>query len=165
MISLAELKEALKLGADTSEDGYLGRCEQAAVRYVEAVTGRYFGVPTARTEYFQTYGQPTIWLSETPTGAVTVTADGVAVDAADFSVRGRVLKHDSGWGHASGVEIAVTYTAGYAAGQEPADIRLAVIQLVGHWMENREGVVVGTITKEMEFGVRDLLSPWRKVAV
>lgn len=34
---------------------------------------------------------------------------------------------------------------------------LCVMLLVNHWYSNREGVVIGTITKEMEFSLRAII--------
>jgi uncharacterized phiE125 gp8 family phage protein len=54
--------------------------------------------------------------------------------------------------------ICVTYIAGWT---NPADVpqsaRQAMLLLIGHWYENRETIMVGTITKSIEFGVTALL--------
>jgi len=59
--------------------------------------------------------------------------------------------------------ISVTWWAGYgAAGSSvPATIRHAMLMLVGHWYENRSSVLVGSISKEMEFAVISLLDSQR----
>jgi uncharacterized phiE125 gp8 family phage protein len=54
--------------------------------------------------------------------------------------------------------VVLTYAAGYANGASvPASVKQAVRLLVGHWYENRENVLTGTISKEIEFGTRALL--------
>jgi uncharacterized phiE125 gp8 family phage protein len=53
--------------------------------------------------------------------------------------------------------VRINYTAGYAtAAAMPASVIHAMRLLVGHWYENRETVLVGTISKEIEFGVMSL---------
>jgi len=71
------------------------------------------------------------------------------------------LKYNQSWPTTSLREhnaICVTYVAGWT---NPADVpqsaRQAMLMLVGHWYENRESVLVGTISKSLEFGVMSLL--------
>ena len=56
--------------------------------------------------------------------------------------------------------ISVTWWAGYgSSGQSvPAAIRHAMLMLVGFWYENRSTVLVGSISKQLEFAVESLLS-------
>ena len=56
--------------------------------------------------------------------------------------------------------IAVTYWAGYGpnASDVPAAIRHAMLMLIGFWYENRSTVLVGSISKPLEFAVESLLS-------
>lgn len=55
--------------------------------------------------------------------------------------------------------ICVTYVAGWtAADSVPKTIKQAVQLLVGHWFDNREAAISGTISREIDFGVRSLLS-------
>lgn len=54
--------------------------------------------------------------------------------------------------------VKVTITAGYgAAADVPDRYKQAIYLLVGHWYANRESVVVGTISKELEQTVKYLL--------
>lgn len=46
--------------------------------------------------------------------------------------------------------VLVTYVAGQAEGQIDAILRQAVLLVVGYWYENRETVLVGSISKELE---------------
>lgn len=56
--------------------------------------------------------------------------------------------------------VTVTYVAGYTlAANVPAKYRHAIKLLVGHWYENRETVLIGTISKELEFTVQSLVGP------
>lgn len=56
--------------------------------------------------------------------------------------------------------ISVTWWAGYGASGSsvPAAIRHAMLMLVGHWYEKRSTVLVGSISKQLEFAVESLLS-------
>lgn len=54
--------------------------------------------------------------------------------------------------------IQIVYVAGYgAASAVPARFKQAILLLVGHWYENREGVMLGTISKEIELAVESLI--------
>lgn len=83
-----------------------------------------------------------------------------AVDVASTPGRAR-LKYNQFWpdtplrAHSA---ISVTYVAGWtAAASVPATIRQAILLLVGHWYENREGSIVGSVSRSIEFGVQALL--------
>lgn len=41
------------------------------------------------------------------------------------------------------------------------DITTAMLLLIGHWYENRESVVVGTIVADLPMAVEALISPYR----
>jgi len=56
--------------------------------------------------------------------------------------------------------VSVTYLAGYAsAAQVPTGAKNAMRMLISHWFHNRETVLVGSISKEMEFGFTDAIKP------
>lgn len=71
------------------------------------------------------------------------------------------LKYNQSWPDIRGDKngIVVTFTAGYgtAASSVPETIKHAMKLLVGHWYSNREAVITGTITKDIEFAVDALL--------
>lgn len=56
--------------------------------------------------------------------------------------------------------VAVTYWAGYGptSASVPATIRHAMLMLIGHWYESRSTVLVGSISKPLEFAVESLLA-------
>jgi len=56
--------------------------------------------------------------------------------------------------------VVVTWWGGYgASGKDvPASIRHAILMLIGFWFENRSSVLVGSISKQLEFAVESLLS-------
>ncbi|SDO72583.1 Phage gp6-like head-tail connector protein [Halomonas shengliensis] len=41
------------------------------------------------------------------------------------------------------------------------DLTTAMLLLIGHWFENREAVVIGTITSELPLAVEALIAPYR----
>jgi uncharacterized phiE125 gp8 family phage protein len=54
--------------------------------------------------------------------------------------------------------ITVRFVAGFAsAAVVPGTLKMAVLLLVGHWYVNREGVLTGETSKEIEFAVSSLL--------
>jgi uncharacterized phiE125 gp8 family phage protein len=57
--------------------------------------------------------------------------------------------------------VRIRFVAGYgaAASSVPECVKAGMKLLVGHWFENREQVVSGTITKEIEMGVQAVISP------
>ena len=56
--------------------------------------------------------------------------------------------------------VSVTYWAGYGANSSdvPAAIRHAMLMLIAFWYDNRSTVLVGSISKQLEFAVESLLS-------
>ena len=56
--------------------------------------------------------------------------------------------------------VAVTYWAGYGptSASVPATIRHAMLMLIGHWYESRSTVLVGSISKPLDFAVESLLA-------
>ena len=58
--------------------------------------------------------------------------------------------------------IKITAVAGQPnIGIIKGDIKLAMLLLIGHWFENREESIVGTIVAQIPMGVRDLLAPYK----
>lgn len=58
--------------------------------------------------------------------------------------------------------ITIRFIAGYpTASTVPQTFKQAILLLVGHWYENREAAVVGTIATKVPFAVEALLWPQR----
>jgi uncharacterized phiE125 gp8 family phage protein len=59
--------------------------------------------------------------------------------------------------------VIVRWWGGYGTtgASVPAAVRHAMLMLVGHWYENRGAVLVGSISKQLEFAVESLLSSQR----
>lgn len=173
MISTAELLDWMK--ADDADAPTLRSLEQAAVKAVETITGRCYGITQTITEIIRFRGFP-LALSNDPIGGVITTLEQwnsnawavVATDA--YYVYGSLVFSSGVWSTLLLTRFRATYQAGYAVDPldtdvwaAPADVQQAVKLLVGHWFENREASVTGTIQTETEFAVKMLLEPHMRV--
>lgn len=62
--------------------------------------------------------------------------------------------------------VSVTYVAGYGtAAAVPQAIKQAALLLIAHWYDFREAVMAGQTPTELPFGVRALLTPFRRVGL
>ncbi len=66
------------------------------------------------------------------------------------------ISYDAGYGP---VGAGTTTESEFAALHTPQPIKQAILMLVAHLFENRETVLIGTVSKEIEFSVQSLLSP------
>ena len=175
MISTADLQDWMK--ADDADAPVLRALEESAIKAVEAITGRCYGVTQVVTEVIRFRGFP-LTLSNEPTGGTLTLLeqwDGSAwstTPATSYSVWGSFVFSEGSWTPLSLTRFRATYNAGYTVDPldadvwpAPADIQQAVKLLVGHWFENRESVVVGTTAAEVPMSVQMLLSPHSRVAV
>lgn len=82
---------------------------------------------------------------------------------------GRVtLKYGQSWPVTLDITnaVVITYTAGFSVGTDeeisralvPKSIKQAILLLAGHWYENREATISGSISKEYEFAISCLCS-------
>jgi uncharacterized phiE125 gp8 family phage protein len=98
--------------------------------------------------------------------AVTAfTVDGETVAGSAYDVVGdspAVLVPDEDWPIAvgEGLPVAITYTAGYAPGSLPPDLRVAILMIGADMFENRTQNVVATVVS-VNPAVDALLMPWR----
>lgn len=69
--------------------------------------------------------------------------------------------YDATWPNTYGVanDVTITYVAGHSSVSTtvPENIKHAAKMVIGHWYRNREAVLTGTISKEIELGVDALL--------
>lgn len=62
--------------------------------------------------------------------------------------------------------VSVEFVAGYGAPADvPQALKHAMLMLVGHWYENREGVAMGSSPATVPLAVDALISPFRTVSV
>jgi uncharacterized phiE125 gp8 family phage protein len=76
----------------------------------------------------------------------------------DLTARPARIERASSIALGRGETIRISYTAGLT--DVPDDMKQAVLMLISHWYENREAVIVGTISAEVSLGVNQLLSPY-----
>mgnify|MGYP000645739395 CR=1 FL=1 len=75
------------------------------------------------------------------------------------------LKYDQSWPTTTLREynaVNVRYEAGYtAAANVPQAIKQAILMLVGHWYENREAMLIGASSEQLDFAVKALVNASR----
>lgn len=60
--------------------------------------------------------------------------------------------------------VKITFTAGYSSVNEiPKDIKQALKFMCGHWYENRQDAITGTIAQDMPMSSQFLLEPYRNL--
>lgn len=62
---------------------------------------------------------------------------------------------------ANAIKLVAIFGYGATAADVPADLVHAIKMLVAHWFENRESVISGTISKEIEQSLYALTEPYR----
>lgn len=172
-VSLTEFKAHARVLHD-DEDAYFRNILIPAARsWCEKHTGRAFVTQTLRMtfdcfpEYFELLRPP---LQEVESITyVAVDEDTETMDDADYRAEtdnepGIVTPaYGTTWPETLDVPgaVKVTYVAGYGDPNDvPAPIKQAILMLACHWNMNREAVSVGPMTKELEFSVTALLSPY-----
>ena len=172
-VDLATAKLHLRID-DASEDENVTRLIKAATSHVQQMTGRALLTQNWR-----------LLLDSFPGGAIRVpmpplhSVEAVTyIDAAgqeqtlpssDYTVDSSGLfgaiwpAFGKSWPAtiAHPMAVKVEFTAGYGdAAAVPADLQAALLLLVGHYDQNREAVVVGTISSDLPLGVAALLAPY-----
>lgn len=179
MISVADLKAHLHIET-TADDLLLADYELAAVADFERDSGRYVGPPEVVTEHFSPSqpGDRVLLLKdpallEDPSASPAIAAplveelSGTAyttVDMADYTVEGDRVIHLDGFWPCGFRAVRVTYWRGYAAGEEPSDVRHAVKELVGHKYRNREATGEDEM-KETPLSYANTVQKYHKVRV
>lgn len=170
-VTLADLKEQLRVDENT-EDAYLGGLLKAATRHVERIADRQLINATWRLS-LDAFPDWEIRVPRPPLSSVSSityvnsTGGNTTVASSDYNVDtynepGRIEPaYNALWPSPRFQNNAVTiqYVAGYGAsqGNVPDTYRHAIKMLAGHWYENRETVLIGTISKELEFAVTNLV--------
>lgn len=146
---------------DSSENDYLRQLIRAAREYCENYTGLSLGPQTLealpdRLEKTMTLPRPPIRRIV----SVTVTRKDESVETVPASAyrldAGRSLLCFSDLPENVKTPI-ITYEAGTL--ELPATVQQAILLLIGHWYDNREAVVVGSVTSvEVGMAVKNLLN-------
>lgn len=174
-LTIEEVKANLRFPYDY-ENERIRALITAARKYVETTTGRALITQTLRLtrDYFPGWKEGyTFRLPMPPLQTVTniqyTDVDGVTqtVTAAEYvvdatSIPGRIaLAYGYEW-PVDVIEqigsVKVNYVAGYGlAVSVPQTIKQAMHLLIAHWFVNREAVLTGTISKDIEFAATALL--------
>mgnify|MGYP001201291583 CR=1 FL=1 len=171
-ISLAEAK--LHCRVDVSDDDtWFTTAIAAARRCAETQCDRCFVTQTwrqTRDGFPSCDARGSIVLAKTPVASVSsvkyIDADGVlqTLDASKYTADTLadpceiVPAYGESWPSTRAVPNAVTveYVVGVAAEQVDPRAKMAMLLTVAHWYENRESVLVGTVSKEIELAFRHL---------
>lgn len=173
-VTLSEAKAQCRIDGEV-DDALLNGKIQAAREYCEGLDWRAYLTQTI--ELWLTAWPSAIVLPRPPLQSVTSikyydVADVEATFAASnyfvdtVSAPGRVVLKDGKTWPSTVLRtynaICVTYVAGWtAAARVPQTIKDAMLLLIGHWYENREATISGTIARPIELGVRSLLDVQR----
>lgn len=153
------------------DSGLLYRMIGAATKLVEAQTSRQF-IPATWTFYADCF-EPEILLRVCPVQSIeavryvdpagatqTLSPSAYQLDAVSEPAR-LVPAYGYTWPQTREQinSVEVEFIAGYADGASvPDHAKHAILLLVGHWYENREAVLTGTVSKEIELSFKTLIA-------
>lgn len=132
------------------------------VAYFEGETESSLAVQSITCTHYESAAK--LFLPRGPVLSITsITADGVAVSAANYKLR-RVGNTDYVYfdGGSVSAPVVIVYQAGYAT--LPADIRRALLLLVGTWYGNRE-VESRPIAYAVDEGFRRIVNRYRRTSL
>lgn len=173
-LTLAQAKAHLRV-EHAVEDAFITALIVAARDYCERLSGRSLIPHTflLTLDRFPSYGQDIV-LAHGPVTAVTSInyyasdlTDTLMVVSTDYRTalqfmpaRIRLPLASTVWPDTARADDAVriVYTGG---GSAPTSATQAMLLLIGHWYENRESVVTGTVSTELQITVRSLLDAVR----
>lgn len=169
LLPLVEAKAWVRVIADDDDD-LIGALRDAAINMVEQYTGTRLALTTGLVARFEGFG-PGMRMGVGPAASVDVQsvsyvdASGTTVTLADgawrVAVDGALVPAiGTCWPVSSG-PVTVTFDAGFAAGAAPSPLITAAKMFLAHLFENREAVVLGTITSEVPMGFMMLCAPYR----
>lgn len=171
-VTLAEAKKHLRV-TDAEQDTWISMAITAAREYAETFQGRAYITQQLRLSLQRWPAGGAIYLPRPPLQSVEsvtyILEGGTAqtLDPATYVVEAAsepgavILKAGLSWPGDTlrpGLPVRVDYTAGYgAAAAVPTRAVQAMLLLIGEWFEHRESVVVGAVTRTLEFAVEALL--------
>ena len=191
-LSVADAKAHLRIVDNTDDDDYIGTLIDTATAWCEDFCERTFAdkqytvafddwpahrieLPRPPVRLNATAASATVTLTYVDTGGTTQTLTWAQSGTQQFRLdRDHVPAlvyplYLASWPAArlDDKSVQITYLAGYGgASSVPKPAVHAMKMLIGHWYANREAVLAGTISKEIELAVAALLSPlrWRQYA-
>jgi len=175
-VTLAEAKQHCRLSSDTTEDEHVTSLIKSAREYCENYTRRALAGQTLELLLNTFPTGNSIEIPKPPLVSVSSVkykdSDGVehTMPTSDYIVDtdqifGRVvLGYNKSWPVFTPYPVnpvRIRFEAGYSYVDFPESIKHAIKLIVGHWYENREAVLTGTVSKEIEIAVKDLLIQYR----
>lgn len=178
-VTLAELKQHINVTtSSTAENDRLTELLNAATSFCQRDISGNRQLMSATYDY-KLSGFPNgrkLWLPLPPLSSVTsvtyldtsdasqtFSSSNYVVNRSDHNQGFIERKYSVSWPATSDRADAVTvrFVAGYAsASAVPSEFKHAIKLIAGHWNENREALIVGTISSEVAIGVQRLLSHW-----
>lgn len=170
-ITLEEAKRHARIdGDDADDDAVLARYIVAARRLIEQRTGQLL-IRRQVEQAFDRFEDPLrlrAWPSPTGVAVTYVDPEGVERSAAGARLFARSWPprvsppRGASWPAAAEEPeaVRVTVEAGYAAGEVPQDLIVAMLMLIAHWHRNREAVAATSMAK-LPTGVEDLIASHR----
>lgn len=170
-VTLAEAKEHLRMDEITDEDSLISSIITSARAYLEASLSR---VLISRQAVFEVQS----WCAQyklplAPVSAIVsvqyVDADGVTqtIDATDYYLMAgldpRLVMIGTEPSRLANSVLTITATVGDAA-FDPA-LKQAMLLMIGHFYENRQQDVTGTITSALKLGALQLAAPFNLATI
>lgn len=176
-VSISDVKEHLNITV-SDDDALIDSYIKAATTMLEARTQRCF-VAQTRVCKMQTFGDKryvhdrVLYPVRSPLKSVTSiaylneTGTNTTLPSSDYIVStgerpGRISEaYNATWPDTYNVadDVTVTYVAGHSTVQSgvPDNIKHALKMLVGHWYRNREAVLTGINSRDLEWSIDALL--------
>jgi uncharacterized phiE125 gp8 family phage protein len=169
-VLVAEAKAHLRLDGD-DEDSLIGALIAAARVSVEAET-RWALIEQSWRAFVEAWPEDGVFLPVAPALSVEVlraiTGEGTIVeldsDDYEFDIADGSVTIDP---VADAVRYEIDFTAGYGSSgvDVPQPLRQAIRLLVTHWYEHRSAVVLGDSATAIPLGYRELIAPYRRMAL
>ena len=169
-VSLPEVRQHTRV-TNHNDDAHLKTLMESATRHIELLSRQQLITQTWRVTGCNWPGS-IIELPKRPLQSVTSVkytdsaGDQQTVDSSLYTVDtdatpGRIiLNHNETWpsnrGHFNDIEIIFVCGFGDEGSDVPDTLKHAIKMMVSHWNENREAIIVGTITAVTPFAVKDL---------
>lgn len=179
-VTLAEAKAQLRVDHE-DEDELIARQLRAAIGYLDGwggILGRCLVTQTWRQDYanFCQCLRLPLWPVASVTSLKYLDTAGAeqTIGPSNYALRadelGAYVEFEDTYSFPAvrsglGPRVSVTYVAGDAAASVPENAKHAIHLLLGHWYENRETVVTGTIASALPLSFDALIRPLRRVGV
>jgi uncharacterized phiE125 gp8 family phage protein len=173
IVSTADLKTFLRVD-HSDEDTLIGALRSAAIEYVQNYCNLQLGDVTAimyLDNFHGTWEIPvgpvrsitSIVYNNTPTTTLTLSTDNYYTDLKRKPARITTISPPAVHPDTSN-GVQVTMELGYLEAEVPDGLVHAVKLLVAHFYENRNIVVIGTISSEVPNLIHSLLNPYRVIS-